>query len=146
MTIIRRMAVALVLAATAVLAAGAVSAAPANLGRIAAAAPEADTLVQDVGCRWRKVDGEYYRGCPGRDRPAIVENEPGLYRAYQGRRIYRDYPGYSYSYPSYTYYPNTYDTYYYGGYYQPTCRRDWHCEHSGPFDLDKFCYWRTLCN
>lgn len=26
------------------------------------------------------------------------------------------------------------------------CNKDWHCEKSGPFGIEKRCYWRDLCN
>ena len=26
------------------------------------------------------------------------------------------------------------------------CVKDWHCEKSGPFGLEKRCYWRDICN
>lgn len=35
----------------------------------------------------------------------------------------------------------------YDGYRPPRrCRKDWHCEKSGPFGIEKRCYWRDLCN
>lgn len=40
-----------------------------------------------------------------------------------------------------------YDTYYSGGGYSgSTCYRDWHCERTGLFGLDKYCYWRQVCD
>ena len=45
--------------------------------------------------------------------------------------------------------PYGYDTYYSGGGYDSgyqTCTRDWHCERTGLFGLDKYCYWRQVCD
>lgn len=42
-----------------------------------------------------------------------------------------------------------YDTYDSGGYYgggYSSCTRDWHCERTGLFGLDKYCYWRQVCD
>ncbi len=43
--------------------------------------------------------------------------------------------------------PYGYDTYSYG--YSgggSSCTRDWHCERTGLFGLDKYCYWRKVCD
>ncbi|MEZ5926052.1 MAG: hypothetical protein R3D57_16910 [Hyphomicrobiaceae bacterium] len=44
--------------------------------------------------------------------------------------------------------PLGYRTHSYSGYggNSSSCVRDWHCERTGLFGLDKYCYWRQVCD
>jgi hypothetical protein len=92
-------------------------------------------------CRWSDYQG-YHRHIGANDR-AISCDEQVQKRRYGHRRDGKR--------RLYVEQPYGYDVYSSGGYgggYSggSSCTRDWHCERTGLFGLDKYCYWRKVCD
>lgn len=96
-------------------------------------------------CRWSGADG-YHRHIGAYDRTIScdeqVQHERHGRRHGEGRRLIVEQP-YGYDvYPS-----GGYGGGYSGGYSGgSSCTRDWHCERTGLFGIDKYCYWRKVCD
>ena len=94
----------------------------ANAAAIPGAVPQADNAAQSL---IDKVHGDH-RSCE--------EGAGGWHRHNRyGERLPCRPPSYGYRYEGHRPPPRR-------------CTKDWHCEKSGPFGLEKRCYWRDLCN
>jgi len=107
------------------------------------ATPTADTLLEAASgshrdCRYSDYQG-FHRHIGSYNR-AIGCDEQVQHRRSARRDHRRDHRLYV-EQPSYS----GYDTYDYGG-GSSYCHRDWHCERTGLFGLDKYCYWRQVCD
>lgn len=91
------------------------------------------------GCSYSDYQG-YHRHIGANDR-AISCDEQVQHRRHSRRKSRRLHVQQPYG---------GYDTYYSGGGYSSggydSCHRDWHCERTGLFGLDKYCYWRQVCD
>ena len=87
-------------------------------------------------CRYSDWQG-YHRHIGSYDRTISCDEQVQHRRHHrqQARRLHVETPwGYD------TYSPD--DSYGSGS----SCTRDWHCERTGLFGLDKYCYWRLVCD
>lgn len=118
-----------------------------NIGAVAAvvvstlaAAGSASAGGSHRDCRWSDYQG-YHRHIGAYDR-AISCDEQVQHRRYGHRlgkrRLIVEQP---YGYDVYS--GGGYGGGYSGG---SSCYRDWHCERTGLFGIDKYCYWRKVCD
>jgi hypothetical protein len=101
------------------------------------ATPAADTLVQTTSgshrdCRYSDFQG-YHRHIGAYNRAISCDEQVQHRRSARsdyrrGRRLHVEQP------------------FFYGFGGTPSCHRDWHCERTGLFGLDKYCYWRQVCD
>jgi hypothetical protein len=111
-----------------------------SIGAVAAVVVAAIATPASAGgshrdCRWSDWQG-YHRHIGANDRAISCDEQVYHRRAARRdhrRRLHVEQPYYG-----------GYDTYYYGS--APSCVRDWHCERTGLFGLDKYCYWRQVCD
>ena len=106
------------------------------------AKPSADTLIEATSgshrdCRYSTYQG-YHRHIGSYNRAISCDEQVQHRRSARrdhrrDRRLYVEQPSYY-----------GYGTYYGGG--SSSCHRHWHCERTGLFGLDKYCYWRQVCD
>lgn len=117
-----------------------------NIGAVAAVvvatlatAGSAQAYGSHRDCRWSDEDG-YHRHIGAYDRTISCDEQVQHHsyrgRHHGGRRLIVEQP---YGYDVYSNGGGSYS----GG---SSCTRDWHCERTGLFGVDKYCYWRKVCD